>query len=55
MFLSSLQSVFCGNEVGLFSHDVVFIEHIFEKGYPIFIVNTFDLDLEGHTTKGFEQ
>ena len=32
VFFNSLLSVLHGGEVGLFSHDVVFIEHIFENG-----------------------
>ena len=55
MFLSSLQSVLRGREVGLFSHDVVFIGHIFERGCLFVFICIFDLDLEGHPTNGFER
>ena len=37
VFLYSLQSVLWGGEVSLFSHSVVFMEHLFENGY-IFVI-----------------
>ena len=39
----------------MFSYDIVFTEHIFENGIDFFSFFTFDLDLEGHPTNGFEQ